>query len=164
MDNFDDLVARGWADADVDDPQPTVKHFRALLDERPESADAMFAYASALDFAGLEPDAAPEYERAFAAGLSGENLRQGLIQYGSTLRNLNRFDEAVSALRKADAQFPGNASVAAFLPLALTSAGRANEAVANLLTLALDRIDAAELQRYSRALKAYAADIQRDPA
>ena len=35
------------------------------------------------------------YEQAFSAGLDGDDLRRGLIQYGSTLRNLGRFDEAL---------------------------------------------------------------------
>jgi tetratricopeptide (TPR) repeat protein len=119
----------------------------------------LLAYASALDFAGREAEAAPAYEQAFAAGLDGDGLRQGLIQYGSTLRNLGRFDDAVAALRRADDQFPGHASVQAFLALALSSAGRGPEAVQALLNLALDRIDAGELQHYQRALRSYAADL-----
>jgi hypothetical protein len=47
------------------------------------------------DFAGREAEAAPVYEQAFSAGLDGDDLRRGLIQYGSTLRNLGRFDEAL---------------------------------------------------------------------
>ena len=46
------------------------------------------------------------YEQAFSADLDGDDLRRGLIQYGSTLRSLGRFDEAVPALRRADEQFP----------------------------------------------------------
>ena len=100
-----------------------------LLAHHPRDRHALFAYASALDFAGREADAAPAYERAFAADLEGDDLRQGLVQYESTLRNLRRFDDAVTALRQADDQFPGQASVKAFLALALTSADRCHEAV-----------------------------------
>jgi hypothetical protein len=45
--------------------------------------------------------AASLYEQAFAGGLSGTELRRGLTSYGSTLRNLDRFDEAVAALERA---------------------------------------------------------------
>jgi tetratricopeptide (TPR) repeat protein len=80
-----------------------------------------------------------------------------LLQYGSTLRNLERFDEAVAALEKADEMFPGYGSVKVYLALALAGAGREREAVAGLITLALDRIDSDDLQRYQWALRHYAA-------
>lgn len=159
MTDLTDAIQRGWATADGDAPEPTVAFFRDLLAHHPGDRHALLAYAGALDFAGLEADAAPVYEQAFAAGLDGDELRQGLIQYGSTLRNLERFDDAVTALRQADDQFPGHASVRAFLALALTSAGRGHEAVQMLVTLALDRIDSDELKQYQRALRGYAADL-----
>lgn len=159
MTDLTDAIQRGWEAADADAPEPAVAYFRDLLARHPQDPRALLAYASALDFAGREADAAPIYEQAFAAGLNGDDLRQGLVQYGSTLRNLGRFDEAVTALRRADDQFPGHASVKAFLALALSSAGRCQEAVQILITLALDRIDSDELQHYQRALRNYAADL-----
>jgi tetratricopeptide (TPR) repeat protein len=159
MTDLADAIAHGWVAADADAPEPTVTYFRDLLAGYPDDRQALFAYASALDFAGREAAAAPVYEQAFAAGLDGDDLRQGLVQYGSTLRNLGRFDDAVAALRQADERFPGNASVKAFLALALNSAGRGPEAVQVLLTLALDRIDSDDLQHYQRALRYYAAEL-----
>jgi tetratricopeptide (TPR) repeat protein len=161
MTDLTDTIQRGWAAADAEAPDPTVSYFRDLLAQHPGDRYALLAYASALDFADREAEAAPAYEQAFAAGLDGDDLRQGLVQYGSTLRNLGRFGDAVTALRQADDQFPGHASVKAFLALALTSAGRGHEAVQLLITLALDRIDSEELQRYQRALRYYAADLTR---
>jgi predicted Zn-dependent protease len=159
MTDLADAIQHGWATADADAPEPAVTYFRDLLAHHPRDRHALLAYASALDFAGREADAAPAYEQAFAAGLQGDDLRQGLVQYGSTLRNLGRFADAVTALRQADDQFPGQASVKAFLALALTSAGRCHEAVQILITLTLDRIDSDELQQYQRALRSYAADL-----
>jgi tetratricopeptide (TPR) repeat protein len=159
MTKLDDAITKGWVEARRDNPEPTVTYFRDLLARHPNTRAALFAYAGALDFAGHEADAAPAYEQAFAAGLDGDDLRQGLLQYGSTLRNLKRFDEAVAALEKADELFPGHDSVKVFLALALTSAGRCREAVAGLITLALDRTDSDELQRYEWALRNYAADL-----
>ncbi len=118
MTGLADAISDGWAAADRDDPGPTVSYFRGLLDQHPAEPRALFGYASALDFAGREAEAAPVYEQAFAAGLDGDERREGLIQYGSTLRNIGRFDDAVSALRQADEQFPGHDSVAVFLALA----------------------------------------------
>lgn len=119
----------------------------------------LLARASELDAAGREAEAAPVYEQAFAAGLDGGDLRRGLVQYGSTLRNLGRWDEAVSVLRRASAEFPGSASVQVFLALALTSAGHSEEAVRTLITLALDQIGSDDLQYYQRALREYAAAL-----
>jgi tetratricopeptide (TPR) repeat protein len=159
MTDLTDAIQRGWAAADPDAPEQTVSYFHDLLGRQPEDRHALFAYASALDFASREAEAAPVYERAFAAGLDGDELRQGLVQYGSTLRNLARFSDAVKALQQADDQFPGQASVKVFLALALTSAGRCHEAVQILITLALDHINRDELQYYQRALRSYAADL-----
>jgi predicted Zn-dependent protease len=159
MTDLTDAIQHGWAAADADAPDPAVAYFRDLLARHPRNKHALLAYASALDFADREADAAPAYEQAFAAGLNGDDLRQGLVQYGSTLRNLGRFDDAVTALRQADDQFPGHASVTAFLALALCSAGHCHEAVQVLIMLALDRIDSDELQQYRRPLQNYAADL-----
>jgi tetratricopeptide (TPR) repeat protein len=159
MNALSDAIDRGWAAASRDDPGPTVSYFSDLARKHPGDAAALFAYAGALDFADREAEAAPVYEQAFAAGLDGDDLRRGLIQYGSTLRNLGRFDEAVSALLRADEQFPGHDSVAAFLALALTSAGRSQEAVARLIILALDRIGGEDLGNYEWALRHYAAEL-----
>jgi tetratricopeptide (TPR) repeat protein len=156
---FSEAVRRGWGEARAEEPGPTVAYFLELMRRYPGDAGALFEYAGALDFAGREAEAAPVYEEAFAAGLDGEELRRGLIQYGSTLRNLGRFDEAVSALRRADEQFPGHDSTTAFLALALTSAGHCQEAVARLIVLALDRIGGEDLGQYERALRNYAAEL-----
>jgi tetratricopeptide (TPR) repeat protein len=161
MSALSDAIEQGWAAARREDPEPTVSYFHDLLRQHPGDARALFEYAGALDFSGREAEAAPVYERAFSAGLDGDDLRRGLIQYGSTLRNLGRFDEAVSALRRADERFPGHDSVAVFLALALTSAGQCQEAVAQLILLALDRIGSEDLRRYEWALRDYAAELSR---
>jgi tetratricopeptide (TPR) repeat protein len=159
MTELSEAIRQGWADARRDDPERTVGYFRDLLQQHPADARALFEYAGALDFADREAEAAPVYEQAFSAGLDGDDLRRGLIQYGSTLRNLGRFDEAVSALRRADEQFPGHDSVTAFLALALTSAGHGQEAVARLINLALDRVGGEDLEQYQWALRQYAAQL-----
>jgi Flp pilus assembly protein TadD len=157
--DLSDAIERGWAAARREDPEPTVGYFRDLAGQHPGDARALFEYAGALDFAGREAEAAPVYEQAFSAGLAGDDLRRGLIQYGSTLRNLGRFDEAVSVLRGADEQFPGHDSIVAFLALALTSAGRCEEAVGRLIVLAVDRIGGEDLRDYQWALRNYAAEL-----
>lgn len=159
MTALSDAISRGWAQADRDNPGPTVSYFRDLLRQHPADASALFAYAGGLDFAGQEEEAAGFYEQAFAAGLDGEERRQALIPYGSTLRNVGRYEEAASVLREAHEQDPADDAATVFLALALTSAGRGNEAVAALITLALDRIDSDDLRRYQAPLRQYAGDL-----
>jgi len=154
-----DAIQAGWAAANPDDPEPTVGYFRDLLRKHPADARALAEYAGALDFADREAEAAPVYEQAFAAGLAGDDLRRGMIQYGSTLRNLGRYDEAVSVLADAERKFPGRDAAALFLALALTSAGRSDEAVARLVVLWLERTADDDIAVYQRVLRQYAADL-----
>jgi Tetratrico peptide repeat len=86
-------------------------------------------------------------------------FREGQIQYGSTLRNLGRYEEAVVVLSRARREFPESDSVRMFLALALVSAGRGNEAVAELINLALDRVDGEDAQRSQRSLRGYTARL-----
>lgn len=159
MSALSEAIEQGWAAARSEDPERTVGYFRDLLHQHPGDAHALFEYAGALDFAGREAEAAPVYEQAFSAGLDGDDLRRGLIQYGSTLRNLARFDEAVQILQRADERYPGHDSIAVFLALALASAGQCHEAVGRLIVLALDRIGGEDLGNYERALRNYAAEL-----
>jgi tetratricopeptide (TPR) repeat protein len=133
-----EAIRTGWAAALPEEPELTVAYFRSLVADHPTHPSALFAYASALDFAGEDERAITEYERAFESGLAGDELRQGLVQYGSTLRNIGRADDAVAVLREADERFPGHDSVRAFLALALVSADRGAEAVSLLLGLLFD--------------------------
>jgi tetratricopeptide (TPR) repeat protein len=159
--DFEHAVTAGWDVATRADQQPTIDHFTDLLARYPADARALFEMACAYDWGGRPGAAAPVYERAFAAGLDGDRLRRGLLQYGATLRNLDRADEAVTALERANTLFPGGEAVRSYLALALLSAGRADEAVADLLDLALDGIDSEDFDRYRWALRHYAAALRR---
>lgn len=64
MSDLADAIQRGWATANPDAPEPTVSYFYDLLGQHPEDQHALFACASALDFASREAEAAPAYERA----------------------------------------------------------------------------------------------------
>jgi tetratricopeptide (TPR) repeat protein len=158
---FEDQVTAGWTVANRDDPATTTSYFTELLEQYPGDARALFEAARAWDWGG-EPDSAlPLYEQAFAAGLDGDRLRRGLLQCGSTLRNLDRAGDAVTMLQRADQLFPGSDAVRSFLALALLSAGRPDEAVAELLDVALDGIASEDLIRYQWALRHYAAALRR---
>lgn len=158
----DDLPAaarRGWEVARRADPAPTVRYFQRMLARHPDSAFVRYHCARAHDYAGEPHLAVPLYEQAFAAGLSGTELRRGLTSYGSALRNLERFDEAVAALDRAHRLFPGDVLTLCYLALALHSAGQPARALAHLLDLTMARIDDPDLLANRWALGNYAAAL-----
>jgi predicted Zn-dependent protease len=150
----------GWTRAVRSDAGPTVAYFERLLAEHPDEPLALYHAARANDYAGAPDRAAPLYERAFAAGLSGTELRRGLTSYGSTLRNLDRAGDAVAVLSAAAEQFPHDPLVRCYLALALHSAGRTADALATMLELALGHLADGELQANRWALANYAAALR----
>jgi tetratricopeptide (TPR) repeat protein len=116
-----------------------------------EELEQAFAY----DREGFEAEAIPHYERAIEAGLSGEDLEKALLGLGSSLRNVDRVEESVSVLEDACRRFPDHQALPVFLSFSLWSAGRGGEALA-LLARRLG-----EGSGYERAIREYAADIER---
>jgi hypothetical protein len=116
------------------------------------AADAAYARACAHDRRGEEAAAIPEYERALSLGLGGAARHGALLGLGSSLRNVGRAADAVTVLRGACEEFPGDAPLAAFLALAEYSSGDARGAVAKLLGLVLRHAPVGE---YGRALALY---------
>ena len=146
-------IAEGLARKDRADMGPTIAYFEELLGRYPGNPYVLYEVGGAYDTAGREEEAVTYYEQAFAAGLEGDAVRRCLIQYGSTLRNLDRFEESVAVLERARREFPGSDSVRLFLALSLHAAGRGDRAVGELLELAAERIDSADVRRYEAALR-----------
>lgn len=140
-----------WGDGRLT-PDEVVERISALASELPDDDPrGPFELGGAYDSAGYEHEAALQYERAIALGLDGRARSELNIQYASTLRNLDRADEAVEIL-SSDGDPELAASQAAFLALALHSAGRADEALAVALETLIP-----QLPRYQRSLAGYAA-------
>jgi tetratricopeptide (TPR) repeat protein len=108
-----------------------------------------------------EREAVPYYERALAAGLTGEDRRGALLGLGSTYRALGRYDEALATLAEGAVAFPDDRGMRAFLALALHNAGRGAAAVSALLTMLLDTTSDPAITAYEGALREYAADPDR---
>jgi tetratricopeptide (TPR) repeat protein len=145
---------------DRDDMGPTIQALQEVLAEHPDDPHVLYEVGGAYDTAGEEETAAGYYERALAAGLSDDTLRRCLIQYGSTLRNLCRFDESLAVLDRALALFPGSESVRVWHALSLHAAGRSDAAVAELMEVAADGIRTPDLQRYEAAIRGNAAYLR----
>jgi len=138
---------------DRDRMQPTIDALRGVLAEHPDDPHVLYEVGGAYDTAGEEETAAGFYERALDAGLDGDTLRRCLLQYGSTLRNLGRFDESLAVLDRALEQFPESESVRVWHALSLHAAGRSDAAVAELMEVAVDGILTPDLQRYQAAIR-----------
>jgi len=155
MSDWDERVAALWDSFD-ERPDPVGDMGKLVAELPPDDPIGSFEMASAFDSTGQEDRAIPLYRAALAGGLSGSQRRQATIQLASSLRNLGQVAESVELLsaERAAGSDELDDAVAAFLALALTSAGREREAVSVALTAL-----APHLPRYQRSLANYAADL-----
>lgn len=151
-----------WSDSSLDDAQ-VIAAIDALVAERPDGdGRGAFEAAGARDSAGLEAEAEALYRRALDAGLDAEHHPQAVIQLASTLRNLGRHAESVELLDRQlhdDPDGPYADATAAFLALALVSAGEPRRATA----VALRALEP-HLPRYHRSVRAYADELDVAPS
>lgn len=138
---------------DRSDMAPTIAAFTALLDGHPDDAEVLYELGGAYDTDGQEQRAAGFYRRAMDAGLSGVRLRQCHLQYGSTLRNLGRFDESLAMFDEGLRRFPESESLVLFRALTLHASGRPSAALGSVLELVADRMRSDEVLRYEAALR-----------
>jgi tetratricopeptide (TPR) repeat protein len=111
------------------------------------------------DSAGREELALPHYRRALELGLPDELVPRALLQLASSLRNLDRNDEALAIYDDAIARYPDDAALRLFRAFSLATAGRDREALVDVLDLARTRIDAPEVHRYARSLEGYTREL-----
>ncbi len=133
--------------------QPTIDAFRAVLEDHPDDPEVLYEVGGAYDTDGQEETAVGYYQRAMAAGLDGDTLRRCLIQYGSTLRNLDRFDDSLGVFAEARDRFPDSASVRVFEALTLHAVGRTDASMARMLELVADHVRTPEILRYEAAIR-----------
>ncbi|WP_105565443.1 tetratricopeptide repeat protein [Microbacterium halophytorum] len=155
IDEWEAAVTDLWERCDSLTTEEGVAAMRGLSDACPAGdGRAAFELAGMYDSQDLEAEAAAEYERALSLGLDDARHAQLAVQYGSTLRNLGRLEEAIAVLRAAPAHESTGTAPRIVLALALHSAGRKDEA----LRVALEaQIDA--LPQYQRSMRAYAAEL-----
>ncbi|PZO56509.1 MAG: hypothetical protein DI639_16960 [Leifsonia xyli] len=149
-------VAALWADETIDDQQ-RIERMRELAAAAPHPALGAFELGGANDSGGHEAEADVHYAAATAAGLAdvdSARAAQMVVQHASTLRNLDRVDEAIAMLRDAPEHPSTGAAPKVFLALALHSAGRHDEA----LRVAIEAVEPT-LPRYNRSVRAYAAAL-----
>jgi tetratricopeptide (TPR) repeat protein len=140
---------------DRENMQPTIDFFEDLLIKHPGNPYVLYEVGGSYDTDGQEEKALGYYEQALP-GLSGDVRRRCLLQYGSSLRNLDRFDESLEVFKKACAEFPESDSLRVFKALTLHAAGRHDKALATLLLVITDRVETPDLKRYEASLRANA--------
>ncbi len=153
-----DRVSEVWAAAADMADNDVVAAIDALVAER-EADDprALFEAASARDYAGLEPEAEPLYRRALELGLDAAIRPRAVIQLASTLRNLDKSEEAVRMLEEQLHEHPADewtGPTAAFLALALASRGDDRSAASVALAALADY-----LPYYAASVRSYAIEL-----
>jgi tetratricopeptide (TPR) repeat protein len=134
---------------------------KLLVLTEPDDALAQVEAAYGHDRAGFEGMAIRHYELAHRLGVPADERRRFLVGFGSTLRNVGRAEDAVTVLAQAVADDPDYAPFAAFLALALGSAGHPRAALAAMLGCALDVARPDGFDGFERALTAYHRELLR---
>jgi tetratricopeptide (TPR) repeat protein len=158
-DTLEAQLDRIVAARDRDDMRPTIDALLPLHREHPEDPRVLYELGGAYDTAGEEATALGFYERSMQEGLAGDIRRRCYLQYGSTLRNLGRIEESLDVFARARGEFPDSVALGAFEALTLHAAGQVDTALARLLDLMADHVDAPELDRYKPALRGNAEHL-----
>lgn len=149
---------------DAEEVQEGLEQLRRHAAAHPDDVEAWFRYGGGLDSIGEEAAAMVAYDRAFAQGierLDAADQPRIYVQAGSTLRNLERFDEARALLEEGRRRFPEVRVLAVFLALVEVSAGRDRRAIDLLFEVILGEGGGdGSVRWYPRSLANYAAEIR----
>lgn len=132
-----------------------------LRAERPDDPQVAVQTAWVHDSMGLEEEAVEHYEAALAGDLTEADARGAYLGLGSTLRTLGRDEDSDRILRQGIERFPDFSALRAFHAMTLYNLGRPREAVQQLLQVLLETASDPGIDRYRRALTAYAEDLDR---
>ncbi len=131
---------------------PTIAKFLKLSEEHPDNAQVLYELGGAYDTDGQEETALGYYRRAIELGLQGKWLRQCYLQMGSTLRNLEKFDESLSTFDLGLSNFPESTSLKIFRALTLHAMGKVNASLGSVFEFLASNLHDEEIQRYKAAL------------
>lgn len=154
----EDEITALW---ELPDPGERIARGAALHERHPGDPRITFEYAGTFDSAGDEAAAVPLYEEALAAGLRDPLRARAQVQLASSLRVLGRHEEAEAVIEDVAARHPESLGVAAFRALVRHDAGHPTEALRDLLGAVVATSTDPDVERYRRALTAYAADLGR---
>jgi tetratricopeptide (TPR) repeat protein len=113
-----------------------VAFFSQRISEDTGDAFAHFGLATALGFAGPDPDAIPHLERALGLGLPPRLEIGARMQLGNALRQVGRSEEAIEIHRQIAVDHPSSANDL-LLAVALRDSGRPDEGLATAMRAVL---------------------------
>ena len=151
-----EAIRVGYERRDRANMAPTIAYFEDLLARYPGHPELTYEVAGAYDTAGQEQKARIHYEQALDLGLEGDVLRRCLCQYGSTLRWLGELDASREVLARARREFPDSDAVRVFSALTFLEEGKADAAVAELLTVVTEHAAVTDLGRWAVGLRGLA--------
>ncbi|OGQ22850.1 MAG: hypothetical protein A3I05_01620 [Deltaproteobacteria bacterium RIFCSPLOWO2_02_FULL_44_10] len=134
------------------------------IEKDPKNPEVWFHYASAFDFLDREEEAIQHYQKVAELGVEKLPLEfqpQWYLQFGSTLRNVNKLDEARHILQQGIERFPNYAAMKVFLALTEYSSGNSKTAAHLALQATLYDPKDNSLKLYQRAIKNYVAQLKK---
>lgn len=152
---IEETIARAKKLRQEDQLEASQELLLELLAQHPNNPLVLHEVGGSYDVMGEEKQAIPYYQKAIKAGLDGDDLQECLVCLGSSQRNVGDFEDAVTVLEKAVAQFPDNNSGKVFLALAYYSDAREDEAVRLLLELLLETTSDEDILAYADPLDYY---------
>lgn len=158
-------IERLRSSKDPEDRRSCIPLLKKHLSAEPDDAEAWFDLASCHDFLGEEPLAEPAYAKALSLGVSklpGPKQVRLIIQYGSTLRNNKKLEDAKEVLMDGLNQFPESRALKVFAAFSLFSLGEYQES-SRLLFLACASLPPDQLDGYNGAIKFYAENLDSLP-
>ena len=159
LEKWESDITELWECFDSLEREEGIAQMRELAEACPATdGRAAFELAGMYDSMGYEAEAGQEYERALELGLDDARHARLAVQYGSTLRNLGRLDEAITVLEAAPVHESTGTAPRVVLALALHSAGRKDEALRVAIEAQID-----SLPRYQRSMREYARRLTVEP-
>lgn len=158
---MDDPLARARKLREAGELEEARQLLLELRAERPDDPHVAVETAWVHDSMGLEEQAVEHYEAALAGELTEQEARGAYLGLGSTLRTLGRDEDSDRVLRAGIERFPDFPALRAFHAMTLYNLRRPREAVQQLLEVLLETADEPSIDRYRRALTAYAEDLDR---
>lgn len=134
---------------------------RQVLDDPEVSSVAHLHIAWSYDNEGLELEAVPHYELSLAGQLLEPDQFEALFGLASTLRSLGRYGEALRYFDELVVKYPDSKAFLPFYAMCLYNQGQYKRGMELLLTLLADTAESPEIVEYERAIRLYAADLDR---
>jgi len=133
---------------------------RALATIQTLKAEALLNIAWSYDNEGLEERAAEYYQAALNEGLAGDNRFEAQLGLACTLRCLGKYKLAKQGFEEIIRDYPDASEAIPFYALCLHNLGEHDRAMTLMLELMSNHPPTLGIQRYARALKFYAQNLQ----